>query len=74
MGDDIGLGLVTGCPLRSLGDHRQQTELHYVGWAKNKSKRYPNLCHHPLIPQLRHYYYLAQIHYKYLAIKYPVST
>ena len=31
MGDDIGSGSVTGCHLRSLGDHRQQTELHHVG-------------------------------------------
>ena len=27
MGDDIGLGSVTGCRLWSLGDHRQHTEM-----------------------------------------------
>ena len=27
MGDDIGSGSVAGCPLRSLGDHRQHTEV-----------------------------------------------
>ena len=29
MGDDIGSGSVKGCRLRSLGNHRQQTEQHY---------------------------------------------
>jgi hypothetical protein len=36
MGDDIGLYTVTGCRLRLLGNHRQQTELHYVGREKKK--------------------------------------
>ena len=31
MGNDIGLGSVTGYRLWSLGNLRQQTELHYVG-------------------------------------------
>ena len=31
MGNDIGLGSVTGCRLWSLGNLRQHTELHYVG-------------------------------------------
>ena len=38
MGDDIGSGSVTGCHLRLLGDHRRQTELHYVGWARKKKQ------------------------------------
>ena len=40
MGDDIGSGSVTGCHLWSLGNHRQHrqhTELHYVGCAKIKT-------------------------------------
>ena len=36
MGDDIGLGSWTGCRLWSLGDHWQQTEMYYVGYAKTK--------------------------------------
>ena len=52
MGNDIGSGPVTDCFLRLFSDLKRQTELHYVGWAKNKNKRNPNQCHHPLIIQL----------------------
>ena len=41
MGDDSGSGLVTGCCLRSLGNHRQQTEMHYLGWAKKQKQTEP---------------------------------
>ena len=51
MGDDIGSGSGTGCRLWSLGDHRQETEMYYVGCAKTK-KRNPNRFHHPIINQL----------------------
>ena len=37
MGDDISSGSVTGCRLWLLGDHRQPTEMHYVGCAKIKT-------------------------------------
>ena len=37
MGDDIGLGSVTGCRLWSLGDHGQHTEMQNVGVAKIKT-------------------------------------
>ena len=37
MGNDIGSGSVTGCCLWSLGNLRQHTELHYIGWAKIKT-------------------------------------
>ena len=52
MGDEIGLGVVTDCLLRSFSDLKRQTELHYVGWVKNNNKRNPNRCHLPLITQL----------------------
>ena len=52
MGDDIGLGSVTDCLLRLFLDLKRQTELHYVGWAKNNNKQNPSWCHHPLITQL----------------------
>ena len=55
MGDDIGLGSVTGCLLRSFSDFKRQTELHCVAWVKNNNKRNPNRCHHPLITQLIFY-------------------
>ena len=57
MGDDIGSDSVTGCRLSLLGDHRRQTELHYLGWAKNKQmepkpmpspNNYPALGHRPV--------------------------
>ena len=38
MGDDIGSGSVTGCHLRSLGDHRQHTQLHWAA-LHQKSKQ-----------------------------------
>ena len=38
MGDDIGSGSVTGCRLRLLGNHRQHTELPYVGRTKIKAR------------------------------------
>ena len=50
MGDDMGLGSVTGCCLWSLGNHRLHTQLHY---GKNQNKWNPNRCHHPLITQLK---------------------
>ena len=37
MGNDIGLGSVTGCRLWSPNDHRRHTEMHYVGCAKIKT-------------------------------------
>ena len=40
------------CLLRSFSDLKIQTELYYVGWAKNNNKQNPNRCHHPLITQL----------------------
>ena len=52
MGDYIGSGSVTVCQLRSLGNQRRQTELHYIGWTKNKNKQNLKRCHHPLITQL----------------------
>ena len=36
-GNDISSGTVTGCCLWSLGNLRQHTELHYVGWTKIKT-------------------------------------
>ena len=48
MGDDIGSSSVMGCCLRSFGDHRQQTELHYVGWAKYKNKQNPEPMSSPI--------------------------
>ena len=36
MGDEFGSDRVPGCCLWSLGDHRQQTEMYYVGCAKTK--------------------------------------
>ena len=56
MGDDIGLGSVTDCLLRSFSDLKRQTELHYVDWAKNNNKQNPNRCHHPLITQFTSWY------------------
>ena len=52
MGDDIGLGSATDCLLSSFSDLKRQTELYFVGIAKNNNKRNPNRCHHPLITQL----------------------
>ena len=40
---------MTDCLLRSFSDLKRQTELHYLGWAKNNNKQNPNWCHHPLI-------------------------
>ena len=37
MGDDIGSGSGTGCRLWSLGDHKQHTEMHYIGCTKIKT-------------------------------------
>ena len=37
MGDDIGLGSVTGWRLWLLGDHRRQTEMQYVRCEKTKT-------------------------------------
>ena len=53
MGDDISSVSVTGCRLRSLGNHRQHTEMHYIRWLrKNQNNQNLNQCHHPLITQL----------------------
>ena len=51
MGDDIGLGLVTDCRLRSDSDLLSSTKLPY---GENQNKPfYWFRCHHPLITQLR---------------------
>ena len=51
MDDDIGSSSLTDCLLRSFHYLKRQTELHYIGWAKNNNKRNTNWCHHPLITQ-----------------------
>ena len=53
MGDDNDSGSVAGCHLRLLGNYRPQTDLHCIGWEKNKNKWNPNQCHRPLSTQLR---------------------
>ena len=39
--------------LRTFSDLKRQTELHYVGWAKNRNKLNRFQCHYPLITYLR---------------------
>ena len=41
MGDDIGMGSVTDCLLRSFSDLKIQTELHYLvlRWLSQKPKQ-----------------------------------
>ena len=52
MGDDIGLGSVTDCCLRSDFDLLNSTKLPY---GENQNKPFYRFrCHHPLITQLRH--------------------
>ena len=40
---------MTDCLLRSFYDLKQQTQLHYVGWVKNKNKLNRFRCHYLLI-------------------------
>ena len=58
--------------LRSFSDLKGQTELHYVGWAKNQNKLNWFRCHYPLITYLKHKDMYEILSLLYSALKSPL--
>ena len=56
---------MTDCLLRLFPDLKRQTELHYIGWAKNQNKLNPNKCHYPLITYLSFFCKLFKFLFKF---------
>ena len=56
---------MTDCLLRLFPDLKRQTELHYIGWAKNQNKLNPNECHYPLITYLSFFCKLFKFLFKF---------
>ena len=48
MGDDIGLGSVTGCLLWLLGGHRRHTQLHWAALRQKSKQTEPKLMSSPI--------------------------